>query len=957
MNEESLFVAALEIGDPFARRAFLERACTGDVALRRRVEQLLSAHEKTLGILDQSEIPAGSSSADAGSGADEAKREIRTGAVLADRYKLLESIGVGGMGTVWKAEQTQPVRRTVALKLIRAGMATRTVLSRFEAERQALAVMDHPNIAKVLDGGATESGRPFFVMEYVKGVPLTQYCDEARLSIAQRLALFVPICQAVQHAHTKGVIHRDLKPNNILVCLYDGEPVPKVIDFGLAKAIQEPLTEKTLHTAHGALLGTPLYMSPEQAELNNLDVDARADVYALGVILYELLTGTTPLERARFQAAAWHELLRLIKEEEPPRPSSRLSNSDSLPSLAAQRRLEPVRLTRLVRGELDWIVMKCLEKDRARRYDTADGLARDVQRYLTDESVEACPPSARYRLSKFVRRHRGPVWAGSIIALLLVAGIFGTSWGLVRANRASKDAQRRLRQLERGIDFLESVFKDLDPRAEEKEGRPLRAILGQRIAEAADQIEGEGFGDPLLTADLQYRTGQTLLHLGMPRRAIPLFEKSRATRVKLLGVIHRDSLSSMAALAEGYGDIGDDKALPLMEENLRLRKANLGADDSHTLFSMNALAAIHKSHGNFALAVSLLEETFKLRKAKQGFDHPDTLNCMNNLAVSYLAAKRLDLALPLYKQTLELRQAKLGPNHTETLNSMNGLAEAYRLAGKLDKALPLFEQTLALRKTRLGPDDPDTLISMNNLAAAHKDNQKLELALPLLEETVRLSKARRGPDNLYTLGSMSNLAWTYRAMGKTNEAARVFLEAATTIEKRGFRDEFAGGIITHLVATLEQMLQFAEAESWRRKWLGVVKAKAGADSGAYAGELGKLGANLIEQKKWTEAELAEREALSILEKTASTSVAKFIVLSELGTALLGQRKFADAEPMLVQGYEGLKAREGQMAPPDRRRVVERGEQVVRLYEIWGQPEKAAEWRTRLAVAAGDKPPA
>ena len=412
----------------------------------------------------------------------------RVGTVIAGRYRLLEEIGAGGMGTVWKAEQTQPVRRMVALKLIKAGMDSRTVLSRFEAERQALALMEHPNIARVLDGGTTESGRPFFVMEYVKGVPFTRYCDDARLTIAQRLALFVPVCQAVQHAHTKGVIHRDLKPSNILVCLYDGQPVPKVIDFGLAKAIEQPLTERTLHTAHGVLVGTPLYMSPEQAEFNNLDVDARTDIYALGVILYELLTGTTPLERQRFQEAAWHELLRLIKEEEPPRPSARLSDSESLPSLAAQRQLEPVRLTRLVRGELDWIVMKCLEKDRSRRYETANGLARDVERYLADESVEACPPSAGYRLRKFVRRHRGPVLAAAIIFLLLVGGIVGTTWGLIRADRARKaeadraegektanaQAQKRLQQIEKGSEILASVFGRSRP-SRRGEGRPAAA--------------------------------------------------------------------------------------------------------------------------------------------------------------------------------------------------------------------------------------------------------------------------------------------------------------------------------------------------------------------------------------------------------------------------------------------------------------------------------------------------
>ena len=326
---------------------------------------------------------------------------------VAGRYKLLEAIGEGGMGAVWVAEQTQPVRRKVALKLIKAGMDSKSVLARFEAERQALAVMDHPNIAKVLDGGLTETGRPFFVMEYVKGVPITEYCDAARLSMPERLQLFVQVCQAVQHAHQKGIIHRDLKPSNILVAPHDDRPVPKVIDFGLAKAMHQPLTEQTLHTAHGALLGTPLYMSPEQAQLNNLDVDTRSDLYSLGVLLYELLTGTTPLEKQRFKEAAWDEIRRIIREEEPPRPSMRLSSSQALPSLAAGRQTEPAQLTKLVRGELDWIVMKALEKDRTRRYETANGFALDIQRYLAGEPVlaataqrplpaaEVCPQASR----------------------------------------------------------------------------------------------------------------------------------------------------------------------------------------------------------------------------------------------------------------------------------------------------------------------------------------------------------------------------------------------------------------------------------------------------------------------------------------------------------------------------------------------------------------------------------
>jgi tetratricopeptide (TPR) repeat protein len=471
---KELFFAALDLSDRQARQAFLERECGDEADLRQRLEVLLKAHDDPASVLDQPLSAEGPATAAYHGQAED------VGAVIAGRYKLLEQIGEGGMGTVWVAEQTQPVRRKVALKLIKPGMDSKTVLSRFEAERQALALMDHPNIAKVLDGGTTESCRPFFVMEYVKGVPFNRYCDDAHLSVAQRLVLFVPICQAVQHAHQKGIIHRDLKPSNILVCLYDGKPVAKVIDFGLAKAMHQPLTEHTLYTAHGVLMGTPLYMSPEQAELNNLDVDTRTDIYALGVILYELLTGTTPLEKQRFKEAAWHEMLRLIKEEEPQRPSARLSGSGSLPTVAAQRQLEPVKLTRLVRGELDWIVMKCLEKDRSRRYDTANGLARDVEHYLADELVEAQPPSAGYRFRKFVRRNKGRVVAAGLVAamLFLLIGliVYGTWW----AERQS--AERRQEQaltVARNNDTLNATLNQIQ--AALKAGRLEEAgtLLGQ----------------------------------------------------------------------------------------------------------------------------------------------------------------------------------------------------------------------------------------------------------------------------------------------------------------------------------------------------------------------------------------------------------------------------------------------------------------------------------------------
>ncbi len=364
--------------------------------------------------------------------------EPRPGVMIDGRFKLRENIGEGGMGSVWVAEQLQPVKRRVAMKLIKAGMDSKQVLARFEAERQALALMDHPNIAKVFDGGMTEQGRPYFVMEYVKGIPFTEYCDKNCLSLKDRLNLFIPVCQAVQHAHHKGIVHRDLKPSNILICLYDGKPIPKVIDFGLAKAMHQQLTEQSIYTAHGVMVGTPLYMSPEQAEHNNLDVDTRTDVYSLGVILYELLTGSTPLEREQLRVAAYNEVLRLIKEVEPPRPSTRLSVSSSLPSIAAQRSIDPRHLQKSLAGDLDWIVMKSLEKERSRRYETANGLARDIERFLNDEAVEACPPSMWYRTRKLARKYKYPLIAAGTGFCVLSASVIGTSYGLRKALMAER---------------------------------------------------------------------------------------------------------------------------------------------------------------------------------------------------------------------------------------------------------------------------------------------------------------------------------------------------------------------------------------------------------------------------------------------------------------------------------------------------------------------------------------
>jgi serine/threonine protein kinase/Flp pilus assembly protein TadD len=438
MTEREIFLAALKQPTAGERAAFLDQACGSDANRRGQIEALLAEH-KQLGSYLEAPVAAGQQTL------DEAPATERPGTVIGP-YKLLQQIGEGGMGTVYMAEQTQPVQRKVALKVIKPGMDSRQVIARFEAERQALAIMDHVNIARVFDGGTTASGRPYFVMELVHGVPITKYCDDNHLTPRERLELFVPVCQAIQHAHQKGIIHRDIKPSNVMVTLYDGKPVPKVIDFGVAKATEQKLTERTLFTQYGTMVGTLEYMSPEQAEMSALGVDTRSDIYSLGVLLFELLTGSTPLTHKRLKEAGYAEILRIIKEEEPPRPSTRLSDSgEALASISAQRKTEPAKLSKLMRGELDWIVMKTLEKDRNRRYETASAFAADVQRYLDDDPVQACPPSAWYRLRKFARRNRSGLAVGGLILFFLALLGGGGSWLLRdRAVREQEIARDRL---------------------------------------------------------------------------------------------------------------------------------------------------------------------------------------------------------------------------------------------------------------------------------------------------------------------------------------------------------------------------------------------------------------------------------------------------------------------------------------------------------------------------------
>jgi serine/threonine protein kinase/tetratricopeptide (TPR) repeat protein len=808
------------------------------------------------------------------------------GTILDDKYTLTAEIGVGGMGVVYLAQQKQPVQRTVAIKLIKPGMDSRDVLARFDAERQALAVMDHPNIAKVLDAGMAASGRPYFVMEHVKGVPITQYCDDKKLTPQERLNLFIPVCNAVQHAHQKGIIHRDLKPSNVLVEVVDGKPVPKVIDFGLAKALGQKLTDKTLYTALDTRVGTLEYSAPEQAAGRTFDIDTRSDIYSLGVLLYELLTGATPFTHADLLRVGEEEMRRVIREDEPTKPSKKLSSSGELPAIAANRHLEPAMLTRLVQGDLDWIVMKCLEKENTRRYETANQLGQEIQRFLADEPVQARPPSASYRMKKFIRRNRGPVIAAAVVVLALFGGIIGTSIGLVMAERA-REAEAKQRQIAETNEskankaaedankaaIAEKKAKETAQEKEAETGAVLEFVENKVFAAARPQnlgpkvtlrravedalpfVDKSFTKQPLIEARLRMTLGISFWYLGDAGLARGQFEVARALYTKHLGPDHPDTLRTMNNLGNSYADLGRyADALKLREETLALMRARFGPDHPDTLRGMHNLAAIFADLGRYADALKLFDETLALRKAKLGPDHPDTLSNMNSLAFSYATLGRHADALKLREETLALIRTKFGPDHPDTLTSMNSLANSYYDLGRDADALKLYDETLALRKVKLGPDHPDTLLSMNNLASSYGRLGRHADALKLYEETLALQKAKLGPEHRDTLFSMNNLASSYGRLGRHADALKLREETLALMKgKLGPDHPDTLRTMYNLAFSYAALGRDADALKLREETLALMKAKLGPDHPDTLLNMWMVAKNLVKLDRGAEA--------------------------------------------------------------------------------------------------------
>jgi hypothetical protein len=829
-------------------------------------------------------------------------------------------------------------------------MDSRQVIARFEVERQALALMDHPNIAKVLDAGTTDTGRPYFAMELVKGTPITRYCDEHRLTPQQRLELFVPVCQAVQHAHQKGIIHRDLKPSNVLVCQYDGRPVPKIIDFGVAKAAGPKLTERTLFTELGQVVGTLEYMSPEQAQLNQLDVDTRSDIYSLGVLLYELLTATTPLERPRLKEAALLEVLRLIREEEPPKPSTRLSTADGLPSIAANRSVEPKSLTRFLRGELDWIVMKCLEKDRNRRYETANAFAADLLHHLHGQPVLACPPSATYRIRKFARRNKIVLATVAIVTVALLAGTGAAIWQAVQATQAEAAAQAEADAKERAR-ISESVQRQRAQTSEAETNAVLDFVVNKIVAAArpGGQEGGQGYDvkladavkaalpfvdqsftdQPLIEARLRSTIGDSLYYLRDGKSAVEQFEKAHKLYATHRGPDHEDTLQCLIDLAGSYQIAGrPQEAVRRQEETLPLLKAKLGLDHPKTLRGIANLAVYYAGVGRNAESLALHEEAFALLKAKHGPTHADTLMEMNNLAQAYIAAGHHQDGLKLHEETLGLERANLGSDHPETLRSMNNLAEAYRLVGRMQDALKLHEETLQLKKGKLGPDHADTLTSMSNLAYSYTEAGHAQEALKLREELLRMRKAKLGLDHRDTLISLEDLANSYLVAGRTNEAI-VLREEGLPLLKAKLGPDHPDTLwsIHNLADSYARAGRMLDALALREANLPLRKAKLGPDHPDTLLSMNHLANSYIAVGEADKAMLLLQEALTPRERRVKTEAGSIVArvylswtyaqMGDVGEVRLDFAAAADGYARAVEILEELD-RAGKLSRPSYR---------------------------------------
>jgi tetratricopeptide (TPR) repeat protein len=813
------------------------------------------------------------------------------------------------------AEQEEPVQRRVALKVIKLGMDTKTVIARFEAERQALALMDHPNIAKVLDAGATDSGRPYFVMELVRGVRITDYCDQNHLSTAQRLGLFVQICHAIQHAHQKGIVHRDIKPSNILVTVHDGMPIPKVIDFGIAKATSgQRLTDKTLYTAFEQFIGTPAYMSPEQAEMSSLDIDTRSDIYSLGVLLYELLTSKTPFDARELLDSGLDAMRRTIREKDPVRPSTRLHamRDDELTTTAKCRRTEPPKLIHLLAGDLDWIVMKALEKDRTRRYDTANSLATDVLHHIENEPVLARPPSSLYRFQKLVRRNKLVFSAATAVAGALVLGLVASVWMFVRENHArhravSAEQQAKIEaaKSQQVALFLKDMLYGVGPSA--ALGRDT-VMLREILEKTAERVDKELSNQPQVQAELQNTLGEVYDALGEYPRAGILFRKALETRKTLTGTASTNvaaSLNNIAVVQYHQNKLAEAEAT--QREALEMVKKILGKEDETVADYMSNLANVLHDEKKLAEAETLHREALAMRRKLHGNESADVALSLNNLAGVLGDLSQYPEAEDKHREALRIRRKLFGNFHPEVSQSLNNLALVLRAEGKLDEAVASAAESVAIGKKLLPADHPEVVSSVSNLGHMLEEQGKPAEAEPLYREALASRIKNNGLEQADVAQGRQNLGRVLATQGKLPEAE----------------------------------MEFRQALAVRRKLFG-------NDNPSVAASLESLALTLAQQEKAAEGETLARECLALREKKAPDDWRTFHTRSVLGGCLSSQKKYAEAEPLLLAGYDGMSQREKAIPNTEKSRLKEAAQQLAHLYEASGQSAKAAEWTRKLA---------
>ena len=999
---EKLFSAALDKDPATDRSLFLAEACGGDTDLREQIEGLLEAHNRVGSFLDTPPV-------DPDAKLESLETDEIAGTMIG-RYKLLQKLGEGGFGTVYMAEQEEPVRRKVALKIIKLGMDTREVIARFEAEQQALALMDHPNIARVFDAGATGTGRPFFVMELVKGISITEYCDQNRLSTRDRLELILSVCNAVQHAHQKGIIHRDLNPNNVLVALHENRPVPKVIDFGIAKATSQRLTEKTLFTSLRHFLGTPAYMSPDQAEVSGLDMDTRTDIYTLGVMIYELLTGTTPFSARVLREASCEEIRRIIREVEPPKPSTRLQELVQMQAgieYARLRRAEPKALVRMIRGDLDWIIMKAMEKDRTRRYATAKDLADDIERCLKHEPVLAGPPAMSYKLRKFVRRHRVGALAGAIVVAGLLAGLSVATVGLIEANsarkvlkiernaaekaRASEERQRTLaeakeaeaqKQVARsGIvsRFLEEMLRSVDPGKVRGREVTVRYILDTAVRKIEENALA---GQPEVEAAVRLTLGETYCAIALYDSAETHLRTSAALSRNTLGAEHPETLQadrSLAGLLRIKGRFAEAEAL--LRETAGKQSRVLGEEHPQTLATNTELALALWGPGRYAEAESMHRRILAIQQRVFGEDYTDTAKSLGHLGVVCRVLGKTTEAEELLERSLLLCRRIHGEDHPGTAQAMNNLGRLLEDLGNFEAAEDFYRRTYELDCRILGPDHPGTSIPMNNLLRVLHIRNDREALRPIVAD--RLAILRRAAQRSGATATVLHAyAWELLncEMPDLRDPETALPFAKEGVERNGARDVSMletlarayqkTGEFDLAVSTQRQAIALAEVEGLHdrdRLDSGLIEILlergdlAGAVSASLKGLAGNVGrlliptvfpdAPLIAQsdallKAGRYAEAAEilRDSLAMRRETLPEG--HWLIAdtaSRLGTALAGEGLFAEAETFLLQAYKTLD--ENSFVSADlKKRALGR---IIGLYETWDKPEEIGRWRRLL----------